>query len=56
MAGTTSPGSIGESLDHEQYERIRRVYDLEEQERVQIPMRDYVRHTPERVPSVMEEE
>jgi len=55
MAGTASPGSIGESLDLEQYERIRRVYDLEEQERGQIPVREYVRHTPERVPSVVEE-
>jgi hypothetical protein len=55
MAGTTLAGSIGESLDLEQYERIRRVYDREERERVEIPVREYVRHRPERVPSIVEE-
>jgi len=55
MAGTPMAGSIGESFDLEQYERIRRVYDREEQERVAIPVREYVRHVPERVPSLVEE-
>jgi len=50
MAGTTFSGSIGEGFDLEQYERIRRVYDREEQERGEIPVREYVRHHPERVP------
>lgn len=55
MAGPILPRSIGESLDLEQYERIRRVYDLEERERIQIPVREYVRHSPERVPSIVEQ-
>ncbi|HXJ79012.1 MAG TPA: hypothetical protein VMS64_10055 [Candidatus Methylomirabilis sp.] len=54
MPGPGHPNSVGESIDLEQYERIRRVYDMEERERTEIPVRDYVRHSPERVPSILE--
>jgi len=54
MPGPGHPNSVGESIDLEQYERIRRVYDMEERERTEIPVRDYVRHSPEHVPSILE--
>jgi len=54
MSQSTAPSSVGEGFDLEQYDRIRRIYDMEDWERSQIPVRDYVRHSPEHVPSILE--
>jgi hypothetical protein len=54
MTRTNLPNWTADAWEIEQYERIRRINEMEERERVEIPVNDYVRHFPERVPSIHE--
>jgi hypothetical protein len=55
MSLPKTPASVAEALELDQVERIRGVHDREERERQAIPLREYVRHRPERVPAVLDE-
>jgi hypothetical protein len=54
MARNDLPSWVPAAWEAEQCERIRRINEMEERERVEIPVRDYVRQIPERVPSIRE--